>query len=291
MAHASIKHPIHTYICHSDNTYGNPRNLKIPSPFFPFCHQLSQGSVYVFIFGFFWERTCMHGVLDFLGSQCVPQHVPNSSSLYPISFGLSFTLVTYITSPKKIITGLFKSFFSFFFVMSQSKILISKKRKKNLQWYSQLINMSQNKVNHKVRKTKHQEFGHTQGEIFIKTCKRVHYHSMGVRLKKPSILVVNWVLSCLSFCLSDSIVATYIFTTPTCTTTIITFKPCALDAKFQHFILRFNKISLLCRYHWKRGLWVKGGSKTNDFASNSNRLLWLQFDNNLIKTGLIVFGE
>jgi hypothetical protein len=75
--------------------------------------------------------------------------------------------------------------------MSQSKIPIIKKRKKNLQGYSQLINMSQNKVNHKVRKTKHQEFGNTRDEIFIKTCKRVHYHSMGVKLRKPSILVVN----------------------------------------------------------------------------------------------------
>jgi len=33
----------------------------------------------------------------------------------------------------------------------------------------------------------------------------------------------------------------------------ITLEPCALNAEFQHFILRFNKISLLCRYHWKRG--------------------------------------
>jgi hypothetical protein len=36
----------------------------------------------------------------------------------------------------------------------------------------------------------------------------------------------------------------YLFTAPTCTTTIITLKPCALNAEFQHFILRFNKISL-----------------------------------------------
>jgi hypothetical protein len=43
------------------------------------------------------------------------------------------------------------------------------------------------------------------------------------------------------FFLSDSIAVTYIFTAPTtCTTTIIPLEPCAL---------RFNKISLLCRYH------------------------------------------
>jgi len=37
--------------------------------------------------------------------------------------------------------------------------------------------------------------------------------------------------------------ATYIFTAPICTTTIITPEPCALKAEFQHFIPRFNKIS------------------------------------------------
>ncbi len=31
------------------------------------------------------------------------------------------------------------------------------------------------------------------------------------------------------------------------------YNTCALYAEFQHFILRFNKNSLLCRYHWKRG--------------------------------------
>jgi len=49
-----------------------------------------------------------------------------------------------------------------------------------------------------------------------------------------------------------STAAKYIFTAPTCTTTIITFDPCALNAEFQHVILRFNKISLPCRYHSKR---------------------------------------
>jgi hypothetical protein len=68
----------------------------------------------------------------------------------------------------------------------------------------------------------------------------------------PSILVVNRVSSCLLLGASTAclLAATYICdTTPTCTTTIITLKPCALNAEFQRFILRFNKISLLCRYH------------------------------------------
>jgi hypothetical protein len=65
----------------------------------------------------------------------------------------------------------------------------------------------------------------------------------------------HWVSSCLSFFLSASTGATYIFTPFTCTTTIISLEPCALNAEFQHFALscsivywRFNKMSLLCRY-------------------------------------------
>jgi hypothetical protein len=46
-----------------------------------------------------------------------------------------------------------------------------------------------------------------------------------------------------------STVGTYVFTVPTCTTTIITLEPCALNAEFQYFILRFDKICLRCGYH------------------------------------------
>jgi hypothetical protein len=45
-----------------------------------------------------------------------------------------------------------------------------------------------------------------------------------MKLKKPSILVVNWVSSCLSFSLSASTANTYIFTAPNCTTTIISLQ-------------------------------------------------------------------
>jgi hypothetical protein len=73
--------------------------------------------------------------------------------------------------------------------------------------------------------------------------------------------------------LSSSTVATYIFTAPTCTTTIITLEPCALNAAFQHFISRFNNISLLCRYHRKRGLGPKAeeirGETEGDFTDKS----------------------
>jgi hypothetical protein len=68
----------------------------------------------------------------------------------------------------------------------------------------------------------------------------------GPKLVFPPILVVNWVSSSLSFFLSAPTAATYIFTTPTyitstCTSTLITPKPRALNAEFHHFILRFNK--------------------------------------------------
>jgi hypothetical protein len=53
----------------------------------------------------------------------------------------------------------------------------------------------------------------------------------------------------LPFFVSTSTAATYFFTTPTCTTAIIALLPCALNAEFQHFILRFNNILLLCAYH------------------------------------------
>ncbi len=64
-----------------------------------------------------------------------------------------------------------------------------------------------------------------------------------MKLRKPSVLAVNWVSSCLSFFLSASTAAatTYIFTAPNCTTTIISLEPCALNAEYQQFILRSIK--------------------------------------------------
>jgi hypothetical protein len=50
-------------------------------------------------------------------------------------------------------------------------------------------------------------------------------------------LVVNWVSSCLSFFPSSSTAATYIFTALSCTSTIISLEPYALNAEFQHFVL------------------------------------------------------
>jgi hypothetical protein len=50
-----------------------------------------------------------------------------------------------------------------------------------------------NRAIHKVRKTQHQnpEFGHTQGEIKKNLQKRYISIQGGMKLRKPSILVVN----------------------------------------------------------------------------------------------------
>jgi hypothetical protein len=75
----------------------------------------------------------------------------------------------------------------------------------------------------------------------------------GMKLLKLSILVVNGVSSCLFFFLSASTAAAYIFSALNCTTTIISLGPRPLSAEFQHFILRFNKMSLLCGYQGTGG--------------------------------------
>jgi hypothetical protein len=67
---------------------------------------------------------------------------------------------------------------------------------------------------------------------FLKTLKKYNNIQLRLKLKKPSILVVNYVSSCLSFILNTSTTATYIFITPIYTTTIIILEPCALMAKF-----------------------------------------------------------
>jgi len=70
----------------------------------------------------------------------------------------------------------------------------------------------------------------------------------GVKFRRPSIFVVNRISSRLSILLSASTAATNYRTAPTCTATTITPRPCSLNAEFQHFIHRFNKISLLYTY-------------------------------------------
>jgi hypothetical protein len=81
--------------------------------------------------------------------------------------------------------------------------------------------------------------------------------------------VINWVSPCLSFFFSASTAATNIFIAPTCTNTIITLDPSyALNAKFQHFIPRFNKIFLVYWYTF-RGVWRwKEAQRQGDVRNN-----------------------
>ncbi len=58
------------------------------------------------------------------------------------------------------------------------------------------------------------------------------------------------------------------------TITIIIFKQCVLNAEFQYFILRFNKISLLC-VPLKKGI---GAEREDDFENNFNVLQMLVVD-------------
>jgi hypothetical protein len=54
-------------------------------------------------------------------------------------------------------------------------------------------NVLYNKVIRKVSRTQHQnpEFGHTQGEIFKIPAEKYKSIQRGMKLRKPSILVVN----------------------------------------------------------------------------------------------------
>ncbi len=81
----------------------------------------------------------------------------------------------------------------------------------------------------------------------------------------------------------------YIFTTPTCATTIITLKPCALNAEFEHFILRFNKISLgTLQIPLKEGI---GGEREGDFTDYFTVWLVFEFKVLLIEGDLIWVSE
>jgi hypothetical protein len=73
------------------------------------------------------------------------------------------------------------------------------------------------------------EFGHTRARyVKINTAKKYISIPGGLKLRKPSILVVNWVSSCLSFFMNASTATTFVFyTTPACTATTITLESCA----------------------------------------------------------------
>jgi len=95
---------------------------------------------------------------------------------------------------------------------------------------------------------------------------------LGHKLVFPPILVANWVSSPLSFFLSASTAATCTFTAPTYTTTIITLQPCALNAEFQHFVLRFLPLLIQLK-EAIGGVENRGDSGHGDFMGNSNIIL------------------
>jgi len=74
---------------------------------------------------------------------------------------------------------------------------------------------------------------------------------------------------------------TFIFFAPTCTTTIITLEPCALNAEFQDFILGFNKLPYFANITESGDRRRKEAQRQGDCTDNSN---------NHIFTLNIVFG-
>jgi hypothetical protein len=78
---------------------------------------------------------------------------------------------------------------------------------------------------------------------------------------------------------------------PTSNSTIISLEPCALNADFQHFIPKLNKISLFYGYPWKKGLGWKEAQRQGEFTNNysvciytympSNHLHWLHVSVNI----------
>jgi hypothetical protein len=108
---------------------------------------------------------------------------------------------------------------------------------------------------------------------------------LGPKLVFPPILVISWVSSCLSFFLSASTAATYIYLLLLPIQLLLNNYSWTLCIKcwFQDFILRFNKTSLLCRYHWgdRRWKWAqRHGQVKVTFPDNS--ITSLYFPHNVL---------
>jgi len=143
-----------------------------------------------------------------------------------------------------------KYFFNWFLNCYQIKIRVQMWDKTFLIFFSKFENFPDNRDIHKVRKRQHQypEFGDTQGETRKKPAK--NYISIQGRGETHKT-ILSFTLSSL---FPERLHCCYI----DFSATIISLEP-----EFQHFILRFSKISLLYRYHFQKGLGgVKGGPKT-----------------------------
>ncbi len=90
--------------------------------------------------------------------------------------------------------------------------------------------LTHNRDIRKVSKRQHQypQFGHTHGEIKKKPEKKYISIQLGVKLRKPSILMVPEFH--LSFFFPKHLHCCY----------IIPLEPCALNAEIQHFVLSFS---------------------------------------------------
>jgi hypothetical protein len=98
-------------------------------------------------FSFGWRsRWSICVVLNMFSSscQCVPQHGPNRSSLYPILFVLNSILITFITNPKEDIKTYLLSKALFYFCDKPIKNAHNKRKQLNFLRSPQLINMRHN---------------------------------------------------------------------------------------------------------------------------------------------------
>jgi hypothetical protein len=80
--------------------------------------------------------------------------------------------------------------------------------------------------------------------------------------------VINWVSLCFSSILSASIVATYNFIAPTCTTTIIILGPYALNVEFE---IKFPHFMDTLRERFSLNLLLFGG-KINWFGPKNSAI-------------------
>jgi len=132
-----------------------------------------------------------------------------------------------------------------------------------------------NTVIRKVRKTQHEnpEFGHTRVTFFLKPAKK--YISIKGRGETQKTInfggKLSFILSVLFTERLQSQLHIFSLLLP-----IITPQPCALNAEFQHFILRFNKNFLTLRIPLKEGI---GGEKRPKDRVKSLWYLLLQTPN------------
>ncbi len=106
----------------------------------------------------------------------------------------------------------------------------------------------------------------------------------GLKLRKPSILMVPEFHAVFLFFWTSPLLLNRFSLPPTCTSTIIPLEPCALNAEIQHFVLSFSILywDLIKLPHFtdttKRGVrGVKGGPKTRVKTADISTLHQISF--------------